>query len=613
MCSRALIPALAVVLILSSTCLKAIVMKDITDKEGIAEWSSGRSWSISGNKVIAEEWGSNSNNSRSLATRVVFPTSIEELASIISSLPQLPSTSISSVCGGHSSSNVATFAGPDAVVFDMRNMNSITVDQEKFEITVGGGTLIRDLAEAVAEAGGSLPIGTGDTVGVAGFVLNGGLSGYFSRRLGLLGQRVTRLTMVTADGTIRELSKSNANSSRKDKVAKPEDEHELFQSMLGAGSALGIVTSLTFSMEKGSAIRTGGQLVVLCGNLEGAKAFARSALGFIQDTVLPDAEASVSMELVVTAEYTAICTLVFFDSFEGDPQSYIEPLRAATKAMNLEVVLDDVTQWKTWFQVASSLWPVIAGMKGDPLVRLDHCMGTRDAPTDATLDFVVTDWLGGLPFVEAPLSIMEARTLGGAVLTMSSLPSGNAGCTFFVDMIVAYDAGGKSLEQRKYISQKTQDIVALARKQGTFEVDFSGTHSQVDTRDKELILRGQEIFGSQENFKSVMAVKQHIDPFNRFRFHPFGAVLGVNKGDQDSIKDGSGKNKGKTGKVSKNDGKEGNDGDGKDSEKDQGKGSEKDQGKGSDKNLRKGRKGSGKDGTKGKGKESAKDNDKKIG
>ncbi len=35
----------------------------------------------------------------------------------------------------------------------------------------------------------ALPVGTGPGVGVVGYIVNGGLNGYFSRRLGLLGQR----------------------------------------------------------------------------------------------------------------------------------------------------------------------------------------------------------------------------------------------------------------------------------------------------------------------------------------------------------------------------------------------------------------------------------------
>jgi len=50
-------------------------------------------------------------------------------------------------------------------------------------VTVGAGVRMQALAEAVRDAHGALPIGTGATVGVLGYVLNGGISGYFSRRI----------------------------------------------------------------------------------------------------------------------------------------------------------------------------------------------------------------------------------------------------------------------------------------------------------------------------------------------------------------------------------------------------------------------------------------------
>ena len=46
----------------------------------------------------------------------------------------------------------------------------------------------------------------------------------------------------------------------------PESDGELFRSVLGAGAALGVVTSLTFRTAPGDAVRTGGQIVVPCGD-----------------------------------------------------------------------------------------------------------------------------------------------------------------------------------------------------------------------------------------------------------------------------------------------------------------------------------------------------------
>ena len=105
----------------------------------------------------------------------------QEVANVLSALPS--DVPVAVVCGGHNAGNAATRAGAGALVLDLEGMNSVSVDEAVNEVTVGGGAKMRPLVEAVAAAGRSLPVGTGATIGVAGYVLNGGLSGYFGRRL----------------------------------------------------------------------------------------------------------------------------------------------------------------------------------------------------------------------------------------------------------------------------------------------------------------------------------------------------------------------------------------------------------------------------------------------
>jgi hypothetical protein len=481
---------------------KTIKMQHITEKDEIQEWFSKRTWSVSGNKAAATD-----EVCTSQAGRVVFPKSTQDVADILSS-SQLP---IAVVCGGHSSSNTSTVACHDAIVIDLQHLNDeISINKETMQITVGGGTTFRPLAEAVAEAGGALPIGTGDTVGVAGYLVNGGISGYFGRRLGMLGNRVVELTLVTADGAIQTLG--------------PNDG-ELFHAVLGAGAALGIVTSITLKMEAGSCFSTGGQVIVPCGNKDAAIRFARLALSFLRDVVLPDP--SVSMELVVTADYTCISTFIFYDTFQGgDPKTFVGPIRdAALTVGNLPIVVDDVTQWNTWFEAASCLWPIIAEMKGSPLVRIDHCMGTRESPNDDLLDFIANEWIGGLPLDQASQSIVEIRTLGGAALNGEILPSGNCRCQVFADMIIAYDGGEKTLDERKSITKAVDDVVSLAQEQSSVYVDFSATHSQSDdTFTASARERGVQMFGNEEIYEAVRTTKQKYDPLNRFCCHPFDMV-----------------------------------------------------------------------------------------
>ena len=515
----------------------------LSRREDIQAWFHDRTWSLSGDNnahmhapaaceaaEVHREAEKEKPYAHCRAKTVLFPTSAADVSAILRDLPL--GTPVSVVCGGHSSSNVSTAACPGAIVLDLQTpgeFTKVTVDSDLMQVTVGGGVLTRQLAEAVRDAEGALPLGTGDTVGVAGYVTNGGISGYFQKRLGMLGQSVKEMTVVLADGTVRKLTKSRDNptvdgdavKAKEGELSSKEEDQELFRAMLGAGSALGVVTSLTLQMETDSIFQTGGNLVVACETLESAQTYARKALAFLRDAVLPNP--SISMELVVTADYTCIVTLVFYDTFEGNPVDFAKDLR---EAGGEAVVVDDVIGWTTWFEASSSLWPVIAEMKGEPLIRIDHCMGTREACSDNdVLEFVVNDWIGLMPFALANQSIVEIRTLGGAVMestqTQTAVPAGNVHCQLFLDMIVAYDGKDKSNEERRQIQSKVDAIVGDAKKFGVdvVQVDFSATHSQAGG------CEGSELFGDNATYESIKALKKKVDPLNRFRCHPFVTLL----------------------------------------------------------------------------------------
>ena len=239
--------------------------------------------------------------------------------------------------------------------------------------------------------------------------------------------------------------------------------------------------------------------------------------------------ASTSMEIVTTSDYTVICTLVFYDSFNGDPETFVEPLRQAAMELDVPIVADGVSSYKSWFDAASNLWGVIDGMKGDPLVRMDHCIGTEQIPSDEVLEFLLDRFFGS--FLEkAPHTIIEIRTLGGAAMGGANrdrpLPTGNAKCCFFVDMIVSYDAATTAAEDKSSILAEVHGIIADAMKMRGrgLMVDFSGMHCQSDDPPA-LLPGGDEVFGGSENRDLVRSTKKKHDPSNRFRYHYFAHVL----------------------------------------------------------------------------------------
>ncbi|MGA1225304.1 MAG: FAD-binding oxidoreductase [Phycisphaerales bacterium] len=267
------------------------------------EWFAQRAWSVSANKVLGE-----STAVTSLAQRIFRPKSAAEISEIVRSLPS--STPIACVCGGHESSNAALVANGDAVIIDLILLKSVVFSgaAEDRLVTVGSGVVFRELVEEVRKQGGALPVGTGPGVGVAGYVTNGGLSSYFSRRLGLLGQRVVGMTVVTAAGDIRTLT--------------PKDE--LFTAMLGAGSALAIVVDITIRLADASVVKFAEQRVFGFETREQAVRYSREAMRFMREHVIPND--SVSLEVVVTGTKAIVATTVFYDTFEGDSSAFVKPL-----------------------------------------------------------------------------------------------------------------------------------------------------------------------------------------------------------------------------------------------------------------------------------------------
>lgn len=468
------------------------------------DWFSERVWCLSGNKVLMTKTGA-PRPATSLARHIYRPRSAQEIADLVRSLPA--TTPVACVCGGHESSNVAAFASSEAVILDLVRLKSIEFhrDGDDSLVTVGAGVVFRELVEAVKDrqCQGALPVGTGPGVGVVGYLVNGGLSGYFSRRLGLLGQRVVELTIVTPAGEVRVLT--------------PEDE--LFVAMLGAGSALGIVVDVTIRMEDASAIRGAEQRIVAFETRAQAVEFSQAALRFLRDRAL--ANESVSMELVVTGTKVLVATVVFYDSFQGSTADFVKPLEDLAAGLNLPMVMK--SQWGSWYETAAALWPVIAGQKGSPLATLYHCVGTQGIPDDRILDFVANTIVAEAPLDEAELSLVEIRTLGGAALSGTRLPSGNCHHLFFVDLVTLYDAKDKTGAERQAIVDLTRQVIDKAREVDGLTVDFSGTHSQPDDADR--VASAPAIFGTEAMAATVKALKKKMDPGNRLRFHPFAKLL----------------------------------------------------------------------------------------
>lgn len=146
--------------------------------------------------------------------------------------------------GGHHVAGHALVDG--GLVIDPAPMRTVEVDPAARTARVGGGARWGDVDAATQEYGLAVTGGRDSTTGVAGQALGSG-SGWLERRLGLTGDNVLAVELVTADGRFVR--------------ASADSEPELFWALRGAGANFGVVTALELRLHPVGPIVYGGMLI----------------------------------------------------------------------------------------------------------------------------------------------------------------------------------------------------------------------------------------------------------------------------------------------------------------------------------------------------------------
>ncbi len=128
---------------------------------------------------------------------------------------------------GHAAAVLAQHDLADVVLLRTSALTEVRVDAESRTARIGGGALWQSVVEAAAPYGLAAQHGSSPDVGVAGYLLGGGLS-WYARSLGLAANDVLAVELVTPDG---------------EHVRASEHEHEeLFWALRGGGGNFGVVT-----------------------------------------------------------------------------------------------------------------------------------------------------------------------------------------------------------------------------------------------------------------------------------------------------------------------------------------------------------------------------------
>ncbi len=131
--------------------------------------------------------------------------------------------------GGHHAAGFGVW--DDALVVDLSQLRSTTVDPEGHTVRADAGCTWGDVDHATVAFGMATPSGFLASTGVAGLTLGGGI-GYLSRRFGLTVDNLLSADVVLADGSF---------------VTASETSHpDLFWALRGGGGNFGIVTSFTY-------------------------------------------------------------------------------------------------------------------------------------------------------------------------------------------------------------------------------------------------------------------------------------------------------------------------------------------------------------------------------
>ncbi|EWC44342.1 hypothetical protein DRE_01168 [Drechslerella stenobrocha 248] len=117
------------------------------------------------------------------------------------------------------------------VIISLGQLNTITIAEDQKSVTLGGGTIIKQLIESVAAEKLEVVTGICNTVGVLGSLLQGGIGRYMGK-YGLGIDNLLSVNLVDATGTLHR----NVNEST---------DADLWWSIRGAGTSFGIVTEAT--------------------------------------------------------------------------------------------------------------------------------------------------------------------------------------------------------------------------------------------------------------------------------------------------------------------------------------------------------------------------------
>ena len=227
--------------------------------------------------------------------------------------------------GGHS------FPGKSVcekgLMIDLSTMHQVTVDAAMRTARAQGGALLGGLDAAALAHDLVTTAGVVSHTGVGGFTVGGGM-GRTDRVFGLAVDNLLGATLITADGTIRQVG--------------PDQDEDLFWAIRGGGGNFGVVTEFTFRLHPFNPTIYGGPLGyswsqardVLNHWAEVGDKLPDAASVEPSFFVNPDGERVMGVELYFTGDHAAIEAML--ESYQGEnlPNIWFQHLGGASSRVD---------------------------------------------------------------------------------------------------------------------------------------------------------------------------------------------------------------------------------------------------------------------------------------
>lgn len=289
--------------------------------------------------------------------------------------------------GGHSGAGHGAVEG--GIVLDLRDLDAFEIDPQERIASAGGGLTAGAYTAAAAQHG--LATGFGDTgsVGIGGLATGGGV-GFLSRKHGLTIDSLVSAQVVTADGSIVEVS---------------EHSHpDLFWAIRGGGGNFGVVTRFTFRLHDVSEF-TGG-LLVLPATPEVVAGFVREALAAPEElSTIANVMPCPPLPFVPDSAHGQMVVFAFV-AYAGPPA---DAEQAVGRLRSLAAPLADMVQPGSY---ASMFQPEPPDYHPTAVARTLYLDHVDEASAAAIIEQLESS--------DAPMRAVQLRPLGGAISRVAS-------------------------------------------------------------------------------------------------------------------------------------------------------------------------------------------------